>query len=800
MSSELRVRLLGGFEVWHGDRKVEGFESQKVRALFAYLVSHRDRVLSREHLAELLWPERDPEAARHVLRQAIYNLRSALSGSGGKLQLVVSDSQGIQLDPLADLRVDVASFEEALRRGKERGSLDPHQLSVAAELYRGDFLAGFYVKNSEGFEEWLVTEQERLREAAIDGLRTLIDVYSRRGEDRIGIHFARRLMAVEPLSEEVCRDLMRMCSRAGRRSLALAEYERLHKRLRSELSVEPLRATRELYESILRESTAGGEEPPEDVLPVGPLVPLVGREEPLSLLRESWQRVLAGEGRVTLVTGEVGIGKTRLIRSFLDGATSRRRATVLKGHGSQPGPLVPFQIVAEILASAVADPTEVAERALAEAPGEHIAELAQLCPLLRELRSDLWLPVQAERAAAGGLLFEAVAGFLEHLCSAPPSQGGPRPGREDLRPLILFLDDVDQADADSLALLELLVRRLADLPVWFLASSRSGGPAASLLRAAEETGPGRGGQIPLEPLGPDSLRDLAEALVDPSRSTALAGWLESSGGLPLIVTELINFLWNEGVLVPADGRWRVAKELPAWRIAPEDPLRDMVIARVRRLPSSTRRLASLAAVAGWRVDSGLLKRAADEHGAVVDLALEILLGRWLIRQRVQHWASGRREPDIVLWSRGARHGDFEFAHPSVRRLISEEVPVHRRQVLHGDIATALEEIHRADPDCPCELLAWHYAAAGVWDKAFDYLEISAARAHALGARHACREHCRQALLALDRLEAPAPGEVPEDPAWREARGRIQELQDELDREDQGQPRGVPLLGAPAPGA
>jgi hypothetical protein len=167
-------------------------------------------------------------------------------------------------------------------------------------------------------------------------------------------------------------------------------------------------------------------------------------------------------------------------------------------------------------------------------------------------------------------------------------------------------------------------------------------------------------------------------------------------------------------------------------------------------------------VAGCRVDSGLLKRAADEHGAVVELAFEILLGRWLIRQRVQYWAHSKREPDIVRWSRGARQGDFEFTHPSVRRLLIEDVPASRRQALHGDIAAALEEIHRADPDCPCELLAWHYTAAGVWDKAFDYLEISAARARALGARHACLEHCRQALQALDRLEAPSPGDLQGD--------------------------------------
>jgi DNA-binding SARP family transcriptional activator len=765
MSSEIRVRLFGGFEVWQGDRKVEGFESQKARALLAYLISQPDRVFSREQLAGLLWPERDQEAARHALRQAIYNLRSALPETGDKSPLIVSNSLGIQLNPLAGIWTDVAHFEEALRRGRKRDSFDPHQLSTAAQLYRGDFLTGFYVKNSEAFEEWLVTEQERLRESAIEGLRTLIDIYSRRGEYRIGIHFARRLMAIEPLSEEVCRDLMRMCSRAGRRNLALAEYERFHKRLQSELGVDPLRETRELYQAILQESSVLAA-PAEDDLPVGPLIPLVGRAEPLALLRRHWQRVLAGQGQLTLVTGEPGMGKTRLVRSFLDAATSQQKATVLQGQGSQGGPTVPFQMIAEILASAVTDPTEMAEQALAEAPGGRFADLALLCPLLRELRADLLLPSSAE-AMDREVLCESVARFLEHLCAGTAQRRG--------TPLILLLDDVDLADGDTLELLEILVRRLAAHPVWFLATSRSVGPVSALLRIAEAIGPEHGVQIPLGDLGEESLWEIAGSLVGGDQAPALVRWLDSGAGRPLVVAELVNFLWSEGLLVPAEGRWTLARDLPARGVSPGDPLRDLVMARIRRLPSSTRRLASLAAVAGSGMDSRLLAQAADEHRVVVDLAFEILLERWLIRQRLQHWASGRREPDIVLWQHGVRQGHFEFAHASVRRVLYEDIPALRRQILHGQIAAALEEIHSASPERPCELLAHHYMAAGVWHRAFAYLEMAAVRASSLGAWHACVQHCEQALHALDRLEAASPGSG----EGREARRRIQRLRDDL---------------------
>ncbi|MFP5286630.1 MAG: BTAD domain-containing putative transcriptional regulator, partial [Thermoanaerobaculia bacterium] len=205
--SKIRVRLLGGFEVWEGERQVGGFESQKVRALLAYLACNRRRSFSRDHLAGLLWPERGTETARHALRQAVYNLRSVLPDDGGNPLLLINNLE-IGLNPEADCWLDVEAFEEALRKGTERAAVDLHHLSAAAQLYRGELLAGFFVKDSPDFEEWLVTEQTRLREAALEALRKLIESYRRRGEHRFGVHYARRLVAIEPLSEEAHRELM----------------------------------------------------------------------------------------------------------------------------------------------------------------------------------------------------------------------------------------------------------------------------------------------------------------------------------------------------------------------------------------------------------------------------------------------------------------------------------------------------------------------------------------------------------------------------------------------------------------
>src|SRR6478672_2055870 len=149
----------------------------------------------------------------------MYNLRVKLPAGEPLLR---SSHLEIGLHPEADCWVDVEAFEEALHLGTER-AVDPQHLSAAVQLYRGEFLAGFFVRDSPAFEDWLLTEQVRLRDSVVEVLHRLIDSYRRRGEYRFGVHYARRLVALEPLSEEAHRELMRLCSLAGQRNRALAQ-------------------------------------------------------------------------------------------------------------------------------------------------------------------------------------------------------------------------------------------------------------------------------------------------------------------------------------------------------------------------------------------------------------------------------------------------------------------------------------------------------------------------------------------------------------------------------------------------
>jgi DNA-binding SARP family transcriptional activator len=756
----VRVRLLGGFEVWRDDRPVAGFESQKVRALFAYLLCRRERAFSRDHLSGLLWPDRSPEAARHALRQAVYNLKSALPDAVP----VLASQAGLQINPAAAFWLDVTAFEEAIRRGKGGEAADPSHLSTAAQLYRGELLAGFFVKDSEAFEEWLLGEQERLRETAIDVLRTLGETYRRRGEYRFGLHYARRLVALEPLSEEACRDLMRLSLLAGRRSHALAEYEKLQTLLRNELGVEPLKETRDLYESILIEThdDVAAESDPE---PIGPLIPLAGRGQALSALLADWEHVRAGRGRVSLVTGEAGSGKTRLIKTFLDAATSQRRAVVLKGRGYDLDPPVPYQALAEALSGVLHDDGGAVEGTLAALPPAVLADLCLLCPAFRALRPDI--PLAEPLADAGGRrrLFDAVAAFLAALCQASAPD-----------PLILFLDDLHRSDPDTISLLKHLADALAGCPAWIVAVCHSGeeGPVRGLLAGAD--GP-RGREVALGRLSAAALREIAGSLVAEEQAAELARFLEArGGGLPLDTAELVNLLWDEGLLAPAEGvGWRLTGPLDDLALPGAGTVADLILHRVRRLPSSTRRLATLAAVAGPDFDFALLEKAAEEHPTVVEIGLELMLKHWLLRQHMPHWESGRRRRDLTLWSQGMRRGRFEFAHGQIRSALYAAVDPGRRKALHSQVAAALEALSESDGERPSEALAHHWAEAGDWSKALSHLERALRKARGLQADAAAVHYYRQALGLLGRLCEGAGGAEEAATAWTAARTRFQAL-------------------------
>lgn len=293
MPPRLELRLLGQPQVQLDGAAITDFRTAKVEALLYYLAV-TGQAHSRESLVALLWGDMPETAAKRNLTQVLSLLRKRLAPF-----LEISPQQ-IGLKPGVACWVDACAFEQALESGHP--APEPDQLRQAVELYQGDFLQGFYVKEALDFESWVVTEREWLRELLLRALDSLVSHYLNQADYPAGLAAASRLLALEPWRESAHRQMMLLLARSGRREAALAQYESCRRVLAEELGVEPLAETSALYRRL-----KAADQPIRHNLPAFSL--FVGRTRELGQLQS---RLSQPGCRLLTLVGPGGIGKTRL--------------------------------------------------------------------------------------------------------------------------------------------------------------------------------------------------------------------------------------------------------------------------------------------------------------------------------------------------------------------------------------------------------------------------------------------------------------------------------------------------------
>jgi len=244
--AQLKISLFGGLLVKLDEQPVNGFESNKARALLAYLATETDRPHSREKLSALLWPDMPEQAARNNLRYTLSNLRKVLGDLQASNPVLIITQQTIQLDVRQDIELDVLTFTQCLAQSPGRVA----DLEEAVRLYRGDFLEGFSISDDTVFEEWAILRREQFRRQALDALHRLAQACEEDGDMGRALSSAWRMVDLEPWSEEAHRYLMRLLGVNGQRSAALTQYETCRRVLAEELNVEPSLETVRLYEQI----------------------------------------------------------------------------------------------------------------------------------------------------------------------------------------------------------------------------------------------------------------------------------------------------------------------------------------------------------------------------------------------------------------------------------------------------------------------------------------------------------------------------------------------------------------------
>jgi predicted ATPase/DNA-binding SARP family transcriptional activator/DNA-binding CsgD family transcriptional regulator len=314
----LRIRLLGGFSVWVGDRKVDesAWRFRKAASLIKLLALAPGRRMHRERAMDLLWPESGKKAASNNLRQTLHVARKTLHPDPevASRYLSVSGEQ-LVMCPRGQLWVDIDAFEEAADTA--RRSKDPAAYRAAIELYSGELLP------EDRYEEWAESHRGELRQTLLSLLVELARLYEERGAKEKDLALAvqplQRMLAEEPTNEEAHVGLMRLYALSGRSGEALRQYGRLSEALSSDLGGEPSASAR-----AFREEIAAGRFPGDPTEPAAPLkeetlggarahnlpaqrTSFVGREREMVELK----RQLAMTRLLTL-SGAGGSGKTRL--------------------------------------------------------------------------------------------------------------------------------------------------------------------------------------------------------------------------------------------------------------------------------------------------------------------------------------------------------------------------------------------------------------------------------------------------------------------------------------------------------
>jgi DNA-binding SARP family transcriptional activator len=733
--SQLALFLLGTPRIEY-DNQIINLDTRKAMALMAYLAVTQQRQ-SRDALAALLWPEYDQVHARATLRRTLSTLNKALAGNWLEIE---REQVGLNLN--AGAWIDVHEFHRHLAEcGSHNHALNQicsaclRPLHKAAELYHGDFLAGFSLRDSPEFDDWQFFQADALRHDLASALERLAQCYSATRDFEAAIACARRWLSLDRLNESAHRLLMHLYAWNGQRSAALHQYRECIQVLERELGVTPLESTTQLYLAIkehqaiplppqlenypdvpgakeagsmsLTASMTSLSASNSQALALAIHYPLVGRSNEWSVLMKMYGAIKT-DGQLIILEGEAGIGKTRLAEEFLTYAQARG-AHVIAAKCYQGETQLAFDPIAAGLRAVLT--REDAMPKLDSIPLHWLSETARLLPELLTLHPGLPAPLPLDSLGAQSRFFEGLRQLLFALC-------------QDTLPGIIFFDDIQWADEATLDLLSYLVRRLHEQAVCLLVTLRNkqGLNHTRLhhlqneaLRAGNTT------VLSLSRFDLESVRELVRSIAPALSSKLIERLYQETEGLPFFLMEYLLAI-TKGMLSPEKEDW-----------SPPGGVRELIHSRLSVVSETGRQLLSTASVIGRSFDFDALREVSGRSDEETVTALEELIAQGLVEE-VQ---AGVSEQAL----------QYDFTHERLRVLVYEETSLARRRLLHRRVAEFLTGRTR-DPRAAGMLagqIAYHYRSAGYESLAAEYFKLAGNYARSLYANTEALAHFQMAL-------------------------------------------------------
>ena len=607
------------------------------------------------------------------MRKTLSSLRQRLPNADDWIE---SNTKTLHWCCTKDFTLDVAEFEAAVNGAEQATDLQDKQANLqrAIVLYSGELLR-------DCDDEWIVPERERLQRLWVRALGQLVAVLEEQRDYPAAIACARQLLTVDELNESTYITLMRLHVANGDRANALQVYHQCMTLLREELGVEPSVSTRQFYEEILLEEDiprsslpqnanqeyasknarkTGRSPTPQTSAPS--LTPLVGREAEWEVIRHwltplfqqkgqtvrPFERGTVNGAEMLLLTGESGIGKTRLLEE-LRFAAQADGIGVLWGSSFAAEMMRPFGIWIDALREAEI-PTDL-----------------ELSPELGCLLPELGQPAKAPTDL--GRLFDAVVHLLSQW--------------SDRQPLLVLLDDIQWMDEASAALLHYAIRLLRPFPALFAGSARVGeldanAAIARVVRALQREQWLRTLEVrPLDRPQTSALIRNSQALPKAKLSQEIANRVfVDSGGNPLFALE-------------------IARSLAQDRPVGNSNLEGLIGDRLQQLEMAAREFLPWAAVLGRSFNPTAVAQIVAFPTVELLTAIEQLEQQGLIRP-------GASAKDGL---------GYDFAHDIVRQVMYERLSPPRRQLMHLKIARGMQK-HLEKDDSVAGEVAYHAGLGG----------------------------------------------------------------------------------------
>jgi DNA-binding CsgD family transcriptional regulator len=466
---------------------------------------------------------------------------------------------------------------------------------------------------------------------------------------------------------------------------------------------------------------------------------LIGRDAQVAAVRQLLAHAREGNGRVALIVGEAGVGKSRLLRAMIDEARAQGYF-VLQGacfEAERSIPYGPLLDLVRLFASSA--PPAVVAHVLAPAANDLVSIFPELQPLLPDATPTTSVDPESDRRRLFHVLAQVVTAVARK------------------QPVFLSFEDVHWSDDATLELVFHLARTHASLPVVICLTYRGEEAGPRLARLVTDLERARVvTDLPIERLGRADVGAMLQAIFGPRQELGsefvhvLHGLTE---GNPFFVEETLKSLIIAGDLSPTGGGgWRAR---PLERVRVPRTAVEAVRRRLAALTVPARGVASMAAIAGRRFDFALLQTLTNlDERALLDLVKELIAAQLVVEETAER---------------------FAFRHALTREAIYAELLARERVALHREVAAALERQHADSLDAVVEALAYHAWESGDWGRAAQYAARAAKHAAALSAPREAVAHLDRAFAALERSGATPPIEL------HLARGRANETLGEFQR-------------------